>query len=91
MAKRSLTICPVCGGNLEIKVLACPTCNTEIHGTFKHNPFGQLTDEMANFLYEFLKSKGNFSELARKFGVSYPTVRAKYDQLLKILGIEEDS
>jgi hypothetical protein len=39
----------------------------------------------------FLTSRGNMRELARELGVSYPTARQRYAELLQQLGIEEES
>ncbi len=35
----------------------------------------------------FLASRGNMKELERHLGVSYPTARARFDQLLARLGL----
>ncbi|MFX6969214.1 DUF2089 family protein, partial [Acinetobacter baumannii] len=36
----------------------------------------------------FVKARGNLKEVERILGVSYPTVRARLDALLKALGYE---
>jgi hypothetical protein len=38
----------------------------------------------------FLRSRGNMKELERHLGVSYPTVRARFDKLLTRLGLESE-
>lgn len=50
--------------------------------------FCALTDEDRSVLRVFLASRGNMKELERHLGVSYPTARARFDQLLGKLGIE---
>lgn len=47
-----------------------------------------LTGEDRQTLRVFLASRGNMRELERHLGVSYPTARARFDQLLARLGIE---
>lgn len=39
-------------------------------------------------LQTFLASRGNMRELARELGVSYPTARLRFAELLEKLGIE---
>lgn len=39
-------------------------------------------------LRTFLASRGNMRELARELGVSYPTARLRFAELLEKLGIE---
>jgi len=85
-----LTKCPACGGELEIRELACKRCSTRIIGKFKRTPFEYLSEEQLMFLLEFLKSWGNFSEVARKLKLSYPTVRSRYAEILRVLGLEEE-
>jgi hypothetical protein len=38
----------------------------------------------------FMKVRGNLKEVERIMGVSYPTVRLRFDGLLKALGYEVD-
>lgn len=38
----------------------------------------------------FLTSRGNMKELARELGVSYPTARQRYAELLQRLGFEDE-
>lgn len=77
------TVCPSCGSKLRIKVLACPSCKTEVNGSFAMGPFARLTKEEENFLYCFLISRGNLKEVQERLNISYPTARNKLDQLLE--------
>ena len=54
------------------------------------NEFALLPKEHLDFLRLFVKTRGNLKEVERILGVSYPTVRARLDALLKALGYEED-
>ena len=40
-------------------------------------------------LESFLRSRGNLKEMERELGVSYPTVRARVDALLRALGLAD--
>lgn len=59
-----------------------------MHGTFQHCEFCALTEDQRHLLYVFLASRGNTKELERYLGVSYPTARARLDDLLATLGID---
>ncbi|WP_287416240.1 DUF2089 family protein, partial [Oceanithermus sp.] len=39
----------------------------------------------------FVKTRGNLKEMERILGVSYPTVRARFETLLRVLGYEEEA
>jgi len=78
--------CPTCAGALEPRELACPECATIVRGRWRPSPFGGLTDEQATFLLLFVRGRGNLSDLERTLGVSYPTIRAKLDEVIAALG-----
>lgn len=80
--------CPVCSHRLATTRLTCPECSTELAGAFTSCDFCVLSDEDLDVLRVFLASRGNMKELERHLGVSYPTARARFDQLLTRLGIE---
>ena len=50
------------------------------------NEFALLPKEHLDFLRLFVKTRGNLKEVERILGVSYPTVLARLDALLKALG-----
>lgn len=80
--------CPACEAPLAVKALFCPSCGTEVHGRFQLNEFALLSKDHLDFLRLFVKARGNLKEVERILGVSYPTVRARLDALLKALGYE---
>lgn len=82
--------CPVCAHPLEVTGLACPVCGTRIEGRFELNEFARLPAEQLEFLRLFVRARGNLKELERSLGVSYPTVRARFEELLKALGYESE-
>lgn len=80
--------CISCGGQLEIRELFCRECDITIRGHFpmeSSGPFARLTDDQLAFLHLFVTSRGNMSDVERSLGVSYPTVRAKLDDLIAAL------
>jgi hypothetical protein len=89
MVKKPMPVrCPACEGPLSVKALYCETCGTEVFGRFLPNEFALLPREHLDFLRLFVKTRGNLKEVERILGVSYPTVRARLDALLKALGYE---
>jgi len=84
------THCPVTGEALEVTRLQGPTSGVAIEGRFAPNEFALLPQEHLEMLRLFVKVRGNLKEAERVLGVSYPTVRGRFDALLKALGYEFD-
>lgn len=84
------TQCPVegCQGHLHVTGLVCPECRTEIRGEFQPNEFALLPPEHLEFLRLYIKVRGNLKEVERILGLSYPTIRARFEALLRVLGYE---
>jgi len=81
--------CPVCSDRLQITQLGCPTCGTGLVGQFRSCEFCGLDDAQRDLLRVFLASRGNMKELERHLGVSYPTARARFEDLLRTLGLAD--
>jgi hypothetical protein len=79
--------CPVCSSRLDITQLGCANCGTGLSGSFKPCEFCGLDDGERDILRVFLASRGNMKELERHLGVSYPTARARFDDLLRKLDL----
>jgi len=80
--------CPVCGDELHITRLGCPSCGSELSGRFASCPYCALGEQDRQILRTFLVSRGNMRELARDLGVSYPTARQRFGEMLGRLGLE---
>jgi hypothetical protein len=74
--------CPTCNGALTVRVVACESCGTEVHGQFRRCEFCGLDDDERRLLRVFLAARGNAKEIERYLGVSYPTARARIDGLI---------
>ncbi len=85
-AQKPIDTCPSCGGKLDVHELGCPECGITVRGEFPRCEFCALPEEQLNFLRLFVARRGNLRELERELGVSYPTVRARLDDLLRALG-----
>ena len=82
------TRCPVTGEPLEVTRLECPASGVAIEGRFTPNEFALLSPENLELLRLFLRVRGNLKEVERILGVSYPTVRLRFDTMLRALGYE---
>lgn len=82
------TRCPVTGEPLEVTRLECPESGVTIEGRFVPNEFTRLSAENLELLRLFLRVRGNLKDVERILGVSYPTVRGRFDALLRELGFE---
>lgn len=49
-----------------------------------------LEDEDVIFIKKFLQASGSLKEMARQYGVTYPTVRLRLDKLIQKIQISED-
>jgi hypothetical protein len=79
--------CPVCAGQLYVTHLKCSDCDTELNGEFIANEFARLPQDKLDFLRTFLSCRGNLKEVEAALSISYPTVRARLDQMLDALGM----
>jgi hypothetical protein len=82
------THCPVTHHPLEVTRLHCPESGVTIEGQFVPNEFALLPQEHLEFLRVFVKVRGNLKEMERILGVSYPTVRLRFENMLKTLGYD---
>lgn len=73
-----------------ITKLVFPESGVAIEGTFRLNEFALLPAEQLEFLRLYIKVRGNLKEVERVMGISYPTVRARFDSMLRALGYEPD-
>lgn len=81
-----IATCPVCSGELMVTRLRCGTCATTLEGEFGVGRYARLTREQVGVLESFLRSRGNLRDMERELGISYPTVRARVEALVRALG-----
>jgi len=86
MIYRVISKCPVCSSKLKVQKLKCEKCNTVIENDFELSKFEYLNDEHLKFVEVFLKCRGNIKDVEKELGISYPTVRAKLDEVVAALG-----
>jgi hypothetical protein len=78
--------CPSCDANLSATRLRCPDCSITIDGDFAMPQLLKLTRAQIDFIEVFIKNRGIIREVERELGVSYPTVRARLDEVIQALG-----
>ena len=86
MAYKVLSKCPVCSSKLKVTRLKCDGCSTVVENKFELSKFDYLSSEQLSFIEVFLKSRGNIKDVEKELGISYPTVRAKLDEVITTLG-----
>lgn len=89
--KKIISRCPVCSEQLKVTRLQCSQCQTVIENDFALSKFDYLSDEELFFTETFIRCRGNIKEVEKELGISYPTVRAKLDGVIKKLGYEKDA
>lgn len=86
MTYKILSKCPVCSSKLKVTRLKCNGCSTVVENQFELSKFDYLNSEQLGFIEVFLKSRGNIKDVEKELGISYPTVRAKLDEVITALG-----
>jgi hypothetical protein len=86
VAYKVLSKCPVCSSRLKATRLKCDSCSTVVENEFELSKFDYLNSEQLSFIEVFLKSRGNIKDVEKELGISYPTVRAKLDEVIIALG-----
>ncbi len=81
--RKLIEACPTCdSAKLSITEVTCDACGTQVRSRYSRCPFCSLTEDQQTFLLLFVRSRGNLKDLEKTLGVSYPTVRAKLDELV---------
>ena len=86
MAHDVISTCPVCAGELAVTRLRCTSCGTTLEGEFSVGRFARLGRDQMALLESFLRARGNLRDIEREMGISYPTVRARVEALVRALG-----
>ena len=80
--------CPLCGGELIVTRLECRECETSIEGRFVTGPFANLNPEQMGFVELFIKNEGKITHMESDLGLSYPTIRNRLHEIIRVLGYE---
>ena len=86
MANPVVAKCPICSEQLKVVRLECDSCGTRMEGSFSLGRFHALSPDQLEFLETFIRARGNFKDIERELGISYPTVRSRLDAMIRALG-----
>lgn len=84
--RQILLKCPSCEGNLSVRRLECPSCHLSIESEFEFPALMRLNRAQMDFVEVFIKNRGVIRDVERELGCSYPTVRAKLDEVVSAMG-----
>jgi hypothetical protein len=90
---KSIEKCPICGNNLAVTKLYCDNCGTTLSGQFGSSSslFSRLTEDQTTFLLTFIRCEGKFNRMEEELGISYPTLRNRFNDILAAMGFEDES
>ncbi len=74
--------CPSCQKILNVWLLNCNDCQTQIKGDFELPAFNKLNAEDQKLVYDLALCSGSLKELAKEYDLSYPTIRNMLDDLI---------
>ncbi len=81
--RKIIETCPTCNSRgLTISEVTCDACGTQVRSRYSPCSFCALSEEEQTFLLLFVRSRGNLKDVEKTLGVSYPTVRAKLDEII---------
>lgn len=72
-----LGACPLCSDELLVQEYRCRGCGVILRGAFRRCEVCALPAELVHFVNVFLEAEGNFRNVERRLGISYPTVKAR--------------
>ena len=90
----SIPRCPICSHEMVVTQLECPECESKVVGKLSLPMLARLPKDLQDVVVVFLQCRGNFREVERELGISYPTVSKKLDTInlfLEAMVSEEDS
>ncbi len=66
----------------------CPSCALSIEAAFELPAILKLSRAQLDFVEVFIKNRGVIRDVERELGVSYPTVRARLNEVVAALGFQ---
>lgn len=84
--------CPVCNSDLIVTSLHCNNCRTNIQGVFElaHTPLSNLNEDQLQFVLTFIRCEGKFNRMEEELELSYPTLRSRFNDILRVMGFEAE-
>lgn len=86
-----MSSCPICKGELAVREYHCPACRISFKGDFTAAWFAGLSVEQLEFAKLFIIVQGNIKEMEKRLGISYPTVKNRLAEIIRIVAKEESA
>lgn len=80
--------CPICESSLEIRKLMCSECGISYEGDFYTPPLARLSADEQMFVELFVLSSGSLKEMAEIYGITYPTLRVRLNEVIEKLKVQ---
>lgn len=85
----NLASCPICKHELKIKEVSCERCNVTYRGDFESSWLAAFSESQLEFIKLFLLVQGNLKEVQNQLGISYPTVKSRLADIIRIITKKE--
>ncbi len=86
-----MTSCPICKQELVVRELWCPACEVSYRGNFSQSWLGGLNPRQLEFVKLFIIVQGNIKEMEKRLGISYPTVKNRLAEVIRLIVSESPS
>ena len=77
-----VTQCPACQDKLLVTRLSCTSCDLQLEGQFEIPGLLSLDPGELDFVLKFVRASGSLKEMASIEGQSYPTIRARLNEVI---------
>jgi len=77
--------CVRCGRPMDVVRLRCEECELDVEGRFDVPPLARLSLEEQAFVTAFVRAHGNMRKMEGLFGISYPTVKKRLNEITQKL------
>lgn len=69
------------GGTIEVHEVYLPEKQMSLRGQFESPPLSQLKEDELIFIAAFVKSHGSIKAMEKLFGISYPSVKSRLNEI----------
>lgn len=85
----NLSSCPICKHELKIAEFHCERCKVSFRGSFESSWLAAFSESQLEFIKLFLLVQGNLKELQNQLGISYPTVKSRLADIIRLITTKE--
>lgn len=86
-----LSSCPICKKSTKVKEYYCETCDISFRGSFEPAWSQSLSPAQLEFVRVFIIVQGNIKEMEKRFGISYPTVKNRLSEIIRLIAPKDIS